>query len=125
MAEPFYGVDGNLLVEDLPYNHNYVEALLTGTFKPRFWAHQFLGATLWARYPQLVGEYMKRRRVPRQTASAVVREGAVGSAGSSRGNHEAGQRNVPGLKHVLGAADTSRRRHGGALLHQQVQLSRP
>jgi len=61
MAEPFYGVDGNLLVEDLPYNHNDVEALLNGTFKPRFWAHQFLGATLWARYPQLVGEYMKRR----------------------------------------------------------------
>jgi hypothetical protein len=26
MAKPFYGVDGNLLVEDLPYNHDDVES---------------------------------------------------------------------------------------------------
>jgi hypothetical protein len=30
MAKPFYGIDGNLLVEDLPYNHDDVEAILNG-----------------------------------------------------------------------------------------------
>ena len=34
MAKPFYGVDGNLLVEDLPYNHDDVEAILNGTTAP-------------------------------------------------------------------------------------------
>ena len=34
--------EGNLLVADLPYNIEHVEAILNGTFKPEFWAHQFL-----------------------------------------------------------------------------------
>jgi hypothetical protein len=59
MAKPFYGVDGNLLVEDLPYNHDDVDAILNGTFKPRFWAHQFLSITLATKYPQLVDERRK------------------------------------------------------------------
>ena len=33
MGDPFYGVDGNLLVEDLPYNRDDVEAILDGKFK--------------------------------------------------------------------------------------------
>ena len=42
MAKPFYGVDGNLLVEDLPHSHEVVEAILNGTFKPTYWAQQML-----------------------------------------------------------------------------------
>jgi len=33
MAKPFYGVDGNLLVDNLPFNHAHVEAILDGTFQ--------------------------------------------------------------------------------------------
>jgi hypothetical protein len=36
------GVDGNLLVEDLPYDHETVQAILNGKFKPAFWAQQLL-----------------------------------------------------------------------------------
>jgi hypothetical protein len=60
MAEPFYGVDGNLLVEDLPFNDETVEKILNGTFKAEFWAQQFLPITQWTRYPQLADEYRKR-----------------------------------------------------------------
>ena len=31
MAKPFYGVDGDLLVEDLPHPHEDIEAILNGT----------------------------------------------------------------------------------------------
>jgi hypothetical protein len=61
MAKPFYGVDGNLLVEDLPYNHDDVEAIFNGTFKARFWAHRFLPITLATNCPQLVDEGRKRK----------------------------------------------------------------
>jgi hypothetical protein len=61
MAEPFYGVDGNLLVEDLPHDFESVEAILNGTFKPQFWAHQFLPSHLMRTYPQLADERAKRK----------------------------------------------------------------
>jgi hypothetical protein len=32
MPKPFYGVDSNLLVEDLPRNFEIVEAILKGMF---------------------------------------------------------------------------------------------
>ena len=60
-AKPFYGVDGNLLVEDLPHPHEDVEAVLNGTFKPRFWAEQLLTPILYAKHPQLADEYWKRK----------------------------------------------------------------
>jgi hypothetical protein len=56
MAKPIYGVDGNLLVEDLPYSHDDVEAILNGTFKATFWAHQFSPLALVTNYPQLRDE---------------------------------------------------------------------
>ena len=58
--KPFYGVDGNLLVEDLPHDHATVEKILDGTFKPQFWAHQFLPSHLMRTYPQLADERAKR-----------------------------------------------------------------
>jgi hypothetical protein len=61
MGDPFYGVDGNLLVEDLPYNRDDVEAILDGKFKPRVWAHQLLPVHLLGNYPQLADERRKRR----------------------------------------------------------------
>jgi len=61
MAKPFYWVDGNLLVEDLPYNHEAVVVILNGTFKARFWARQFLPITLYTKYPQLADECRKLR----------------------------------------------------------------
>jgi hypothetical protein len=65
MAKPFYGVDGNLLVDDLPHDHAVVEAILDGRFKPMFWAQQMLPDHLFTKYPQLADEHEKRahRRV--------------------------------------------------------------
>jgi hypothetical protein len=54
MAKPFYGVDGNLLVEDLRHPRETVEGILNGTFKAKFWDQQFLPITLFTKYPQLV-----------------------------------------------------------------------
>ena len=59
--QPFYGVDGNLLVEDLPHNQDDVEAILNGTFKPTFWAQQMLPGYLFSKYPQLADEKRKRK----------------------------------------------------------------
>jgi hypothetical protein len=59
--QPFYGVDGNLLVEHLPYSHKDVEAVLNGTFVPQFYAHQFLPSHLMRTYPQLRDERAKRK----------------------------------------------------------------
>jgi hypothetical protein len=53
MAKPFYGVDGNLLVDDLPHDHAVVEAILDGRFKPTYWAQQMLPDHLFTKYPQL------------------------------------------------------------------------
>jgi hypothetical protein len=61
MGDPFYGVDGNLLVEDLPHDFESVEAILNGTFKPTFYAQVFLPSYLMTRYPQLADERAKRR----------------------------------------------------------------
>jgi hypothetical protein len=61
MAKPFYGVDGNLLVEDLPYKIETVEAILNGTWKPEYWAQQFLPMLVFDKFPQLMDERAKRR----------------------------------------------------------------
>jgi len=61
MPEPFYGVDGNLLVEELPYDVETVEAILNGTWKPEYWAQQFLPMAIFARFPQLKDERAKRK----------------------------------------------------------------
>ena len=58
--QPFYGVDGNPLVEDLPHDFEAVEAILNGTFKAEFWAQQFLPTHLFMRFPQLKDERAKR-----------------------------------------------------------------
>jgi hypothetical protein len=60
MAKPFYGIDGNLLVEDLPYKIETVEAILNGTWKPEYWAQQFLPTLMFANFPQLKEERAKR-----------------------------------------------------------------
>ena len=59
--QPFYGVDGNLLVEHLPCSHEQVEKVLNGNFKPQFWAHQFFPSHLFMNYPQLRDEWAKRK----------------------------------------------------------------
>jgi hypothetical protein len=58
--QPFYGVDGNLLVEDLPCKVETIEAILNGTWKPEYWAQQFLPTHLFMRFPQLKDERAKR-----------------------------------------------------------------
>ena len=70
MAKPFYGVDGNLLVEDLPCDHEEVEAILNGTFKAKFRAHQFLPISLYTNYPQMADE--KRKRTHRRAYRAKL-----------------------------------------------------
>ena len=63
MSKPFYSSDGTLLVEDLQADHAVVETLLNGTWKPTFWAQQFMPWDLFNRYPQLKAE-LRRRRAP-------------------------------------------------------------
>jgi len=46
---------GNLLVEELPFDAETVEAILNGTWKPEYWAQQFLPGL------QLIDERAKRR----------------------------------------------------------------
>ena len=68
MAEPkkpFYGLAGNLLVEDLQENHARVQDWLNGTFRPQFWAQQFWPGYLMRKYPQLRTEYEMRLRARR------------------------------------------------------------
>jgi len=68
MAQPFYGVDGNLLVEDLPHPREVVEAILDGRFMPTYWAQQMLPIHLYTTYPQLADE--RRKRAHRKTYRA-------------------------------------------------------
>jgi ABC-type uncharacterized transport system substrate-binding protein len=77
MAKPFYGVDGNLLVADLPHHHDVVEAILDGRFKPAFWAQQFLPITLWTKYPQLADEWRKRKH-RRESRAELAAARAIG-----------------------------------------------
>jgi hypothetical protein len=58
----FYGVDGNLLVDDLwQYGHDSVNAVLDGTYVPRHqWAFMLPGV-LYQNWPQLIAERDKRR----------------------------------------------------------------
>jgi hypothetical protein len=58
---PFYGIDGNLLVEDLEFGHERVEAMMNGTFKPSFFMEFMFPAAVYDRYPQLRDERAKRR----------------------------------------------------------------
>src|SRR5262249_48230048 len=37
VGKPLYGVDGNLLVARLPHDHEVVETILNGAFKPAYW----------------------------------------------------------------------------------------
>ena len=62
MREPraLYGVDGNLLVEDLELSREQVEAILDGTFKPSFMNECMLPCAVYDRYPQLRDEREKR-----------------------------------------------------------------
>jgi len=69
MAQPLYGVDGNLLVEDLPHPREVVEAILDGRFKPTYWAQQMLPMHPYTTYyPQLADE--RRKRAHRKTYRA-------------------------------------------------------
>jgi hypothetical protein len=78
MAKPFYGVDGNLLVEDLPHGFETVEKILNGRFKPTFWAEQFLPSYLMTRYPQLKDERAKRKH--RREYHARLRQRSCGKS---------------------------------------------
>jgi hypothetical protein len=57
---PFFGVDGNLLVEDLDFSSERVESILNGTFKPSFMNECMLPCAVYDRYPQLRDEREKR-----------------------------------------------------------------
>ena len=70
--KPFYGVDGNLLVADLPYEMKAVQAVLNGTFKPAFWAQNFLPGALMLRYPHLLDE--KAKRAHRKASRAYLEQ---------------------------------------------------
>src|SRR5262245_44271553 len=64
--QPFYGVDGNLLIEDLyelsEYRQKQVEDVLNDTFRYRNWiADQYFVTGLMTTYPQLKDEREKRR----------------------------------------------------------------
>jgi hypothetical protein len=58
--QPFYGIEGNLLVENLRYSHRVVEDILNGTFEPAFYAQLFMPSVVLTRYPQLKDERAKR-----------------------------------------------------------------
>jgi len=58
---PFFGVDGNLLVEDLEFGHERVEAMMNGTFRPSFFMEFMFPVAVYDRYPQLRDEREKRR----------------------------------------------------------------
>src|SRR5262245_38654006 len=58
--QQFCGADGNLLVEDLPYDHEMIEEILNGTCEPQGPAEVVLPPLLWAKYPQLLDEQFKR-----------------------------------------------------------------
>jgi hypothetical protein len=58
---PFFGVDGNLLVEDLEFSLERVESILNGTFKPSFMNECMLPCAVYDRYPQLRDKREKRR----------------------------------------------------------------
>ena len=74
--KPFYRADGTLLVEDLQADHAVVEAILDGTWRPTFWAQQFMPWDLFRRYPQLKDELRRRRRA----STAVEGKQPQGSA---------------------------------------------
>jgi len=57
--------------------HETIEAILNGTFKPRFWAEQLLPPILYAKDPQLADERRKRAhrkayRAPRGAAASAL-----------------------------------------------------
>ena len=56
-----YGVDGNLLVEDLEFSRERVESILYGAFKPSNLLERMFPAVVYKRYPQLLDELRKRR----------------------------------------------------------------
>jgi hypothetical protein len=76
MGKPLYGVDGNLLVADLPHDRETVEAILDGAFRPTFWSEQLLPGILLTNYPQLGDERAKRahRKAYRAHLEEVRRE---------------------------------------------------
>ena len=58
---PFYGVDGNLLVEDLEFPRKLVEAILNDTFKTKFPNQGRLYREVFRKYPHLEYEFQTRR----------------------------------------------------------------
>jgi hypothetical protein len=44
-----------------PHDHDVVEAILNGRFKPTYWAQQMLPTHLYTTYPQLADERRKRK----------------------------------------------------------------
>ena len=61
MMGPLYGVDGNLLVEDLEFSRERVEEVLDDRFKRRFNMACMFPWALFKKYPQLGPEQDKRR----------------------------------------------------------------
>ena len=59
--KPFYGVDGNLLIEDLDEDHDQVQAILNDTFRYRNWITDQYTVGRIMRIPQLRDEREKRR----------------------------------------------------------------
>jgi hypothetical protein len=83
--KPFYGVDGDLLIEDLPaYLHEDFEAKRNGAWKPPRPIDGMAIGKMLQEYPQLRGEMEKRRhrRAYREhlekKRSALLAQGVIG-----------------------------------------------
>jgi len=61
MSKPLYGVDGNLLIEDLDEDHDQVQAILNDTFRYRNWITDQYTVARIMKHPQLRDEREKRR----------------------------------------------------------------
>jgi hypothetical protein len=71
---PFYGVDGNLLVEDLSeYHHDSVNEILDDTYKPSWSLGWLFPSALFEKYPQLRAEREKRRHHKKYRAELTAR----------------------------------------------------
>jgi hypothetical protein len=83
--KPFYGVDGNLLIEDLPaYLHEGIEAKLNGTWKPPRPIDGMAIGQMLQEYPRLRGEMEKRRHRRAYRAKLEAKRSALPAQGVKR-----------------------------------------
>jgi hypothetical protein len=75
----FYGVDGNLLVDDPNFPPELIETILSGRFKAVYLIENILPGVMYRRYPQLLDEADKRSH--RKAYKAQLRERLARSGG--------------------------------------------